>query len=319
MSYTLGDIVPVLAMIEDPAPPAYEPVSLNDDDAQSLPDDAAATATVTADEAGAVSAAPVTSSLRTTLRTLRSVGGWKSFLRGFGCRVAAGLATSFVYGVMVSAYVPRLIAGPACAVALIQLHTAWVHVVISAPSPLPFWRRLPPFRRVFNAAALPFVLYFFALEVSTFVPRLLAQALGLMTQRDTHADQPGMAVPSLDASDAWKAVVVFVVGLALRVFLAIPAHVVLTRVQASLLPEEDEAIVAFDRSFRGRVEPAVVGGKGYVSPLDAWRTFSRASWVRLLKLYAKLFAVGLAVGFAWALIVVPELLVMLRYAKKIEE
>lgn len=318
MSYTLGDIVPVLAMIEDPAPPAYEPVSLNDDDAQSLPDDAAAAATVTADEAGAVSAAPVTSSLRTTLRTLRSVGGWKSFLRGFGCRVAAGLATSFVYGLMVSAYVPRLIAGPACAVALIQLHTAWVHVVISAPSPLPFWRRLPPFRRVFNAAALPFLAYFLALEVSTFVPQLLARVLGLM-QWDKHTDQPGMVVPYPDGSDAWKAVVVFVVMAALRVFLAIPAHVVLTRVQASLLPEEDETIVAFDRSFRGRVEPAVVGGKGYVSPLDAWRTFSRASWVRLVKLYAKLFVVGLAVTFAWALVVVPELLVMFRYAKKIEE
>ena len=138
-------------------------------------------------------------------------------------------------------------------------------------------------------------------------------------QWDKHTDQPGMVVPYPDGSDAWKAVVVFIVMAALRVFLAIPAHVVLTRVQASLLPEEDETIVAFDRSFRGRVEPAVVGGKGYVSPLDAWRTFSRASWVRLVKLYAKLFAVGLAVTFAWTLVVVPELLVMFRYAKKIEE
>ena len=100
-------------------------------------------------------------------------------------------------------------------------------------------------------AALPFLAYFLALEVSTFVPQLLARVLGLM-QWDSHTDQPGMVVPYPDGSDAWKAVVVFIVMAALRVFLAIPAHVVLTRVQASLLPEEDETIVAFDENCRPR-------------------------------------------------------------------
>ena len=298
-------------MIEDPSPPAYEPVSLNDDDAQSLPGDDAATA-VEADEAArdpsgsGTEARAVTSSLRGTHRTLLSTGGWTSYFRGFGCWMAISVATVFLHGILTSTFLPALLAGPICAVAVVQLYTAWVHVVISAPSPRPFWRRLTPFQRTFQAAALPMVLYFLALEISSFVPRLVGKALGLPQWR---IEDPS-AVPAGEPSDAWKALVVFLLASTLRVFLVIPAHVVLTRVQASLLPEEDETIVPFDRAFQGRLEPAIVGGKGYVTVADAWRTFSRASWVRLIKLYLKVFAVGVLVTFVW---------IMLRYAKKIEE
>lgn len=54
-------------------------------------------------------------------------------------------------------------------------------------------------------------------------------------------------------------------------------------------------MMPFDRSFQGRVQPAVVDGKGYATITDAWTTYSRAAWRRLLVLSAKNF--GIAVAF----------------------
>ncbi|RYP30375.1 hypothetical protein DL767_006283 [Monosporascus sp. MG133] len=310
VSYTLQNIYPVLAMIEDPSPPAYEPVPLNGD-AQSLPND---TSPVADEAARGSETRAITASFRATHRALYSISGWVSYFRGFACYIAMSVGTMFIYSIMVGTFVPSLIAAPVCAIALVQLYTTWVHIVISAPSPKPFWRRLAPFKKTFQATALPIVVYFFAVEISSFVPTLLGRALGLPRWNPS---QPG-AVPEGDANDIWKALIVLIVSLVLKVFLVIPVHVVLTRVQASLLPEEDETIVPFDRSFQGTVEPAIVGGKGFVSPMDAWRTFSRASWVRLVKLYVKVFLVGLALSAAWFAVLVPELFVIFRYAKKIE-
>lgn len=312
ISYTLNNIYPVLAMIEDPSPPAYEPVSLNDD-AQSLPGDDAAAPAFASESAGSETRA-ITASFRATHRTLYGISGWLSYFRGFAAWVAMFAGTMFIYGILVSAFVPSLVAGPICAVALVQLYTAWLHVVISAPSPKPFWRRLTPFGKTFRATSLPIVLYFFALELSSFLPRLVGSALGLP---EWSAAQPG-TVPEGTPADVWKALVVLVLSMTLKVFLVIPAHVVLTRVQASLLPEEDETIVPFDRSFQGKLEPAIVGGRGYVTVKDAWTTFSRASWVRLIKLYVKIFLAGFVLSLAWMAIVIPELLVILRFAKKVE-
>ncbi|RYP79342.1 hypothetical protein DL769_003023 [Monosporascus sp. CRB-8-3] len=310
VSYTLHNIYPVLAMIEDPSPPAYEPVSLNGD-TQSFADD---TSPVADEAARGSETRAITASFRATHRTLYSISGWISYFRGFACYIAMFAATMFIYSIMVGTFVPSLIAAPVCAIAFVQLYTAWVHIVISAPSPKPFWRRLPPFKKTFQATALPVVVYFFAVEFSSFIATLLGLALGLPRWNPS---QPG-AVPQGDANDIWKALIVLIVSLVLKVFLVIPVHVVLTRVQASLLPEEDETIVPFDRSFQGTVEPAIVGNKGFVSPMDAWKTFSRASWIRLVKLYVKIFLVGLALCVAWMAVVVPELLVIFRYAKKIE-
>ncbi len=299
-------------MIEDPSPPAYEPVPLRDD-AQSK-DAVAPLVAPLADEGARGSGTPATTaSLRTTHRTLYGISGWRSYFRGIGCWIALHTGITFVYG-MTGPLLPSFFAATICALAFVQLYTAWVHIVISAPSPKPFWRRLAPFGKTFRATALPVMLYFLALEVSSFAPRNVGRILGLP---EWDPNMPG-TVPKGDPNDIWRALVVFVVAAVFHICLVIPAHVVLTRVQASLLPEEDETIVPFDRSFQGKLEPAIVGGKGYISITDAWKTFSRASWVRLIKLYVKIFLVGLAVTFTWMLVVVPELLVIFRYAKKID-
>ncbi|KAI1503679.1 putative ubiquitin conjugating enzyme [Biscogniauxia marginata] len=309
VNYSLQHVFPTLAIIEDPSPPVYEPVSLNDE-TQSLAEDNAPVA----DEAANGEVRAVTSSFRGIYRTLSSVGGWRSLFRGFACWFAASMATMFLYGIFTSAWIPALIAAPLSAVALVQLYTAWTHIVISTPSPKRFWQRLPPFKKAFNATALPVVVYFFAMELTSFVPKGLAYLMGMNLW---DATQPG-TIPEGDVNDIWKGVLVLLTSLVMHIFLVIPAQVVLTRVQASLLPEEDDTIVPFDRSFQSKVEPAIVGGKGYVSMVDAWKTFSRASWTRLVKLYAKIFLASVAISLLWMAVVIPEMVVIFKYSKKIE-
>lgn len=302
---------PTLAIVEDPSPPAYEPVSLNDD-AQSLAEENAPVA----DEAarGGSQARLVTSSVRSTYRTLTAISGFRSLFRGLACYFALTFASSVVFGILSSTFVPSLIAAPISALALVQVYTAWTHIVISTPSSKTFWQRLPPFKKAFQATALPVVMFFFAKELSTFVPKMLAYG---MSMNLPNPKQPGV-IPEGDKNDIWKAVLVLLLALVMNIFLVIPTQVILTRVQASLLPDEDDTIVPFDRSFQGKVEPAIVGGKGFVTIKDAWQSFPRASWIRLVKLYVKIFAAGLVLGLLWMAVVVPEMLLIMSRSKKIE-
>ncbi|KAI0889122.1 uncharacterized protein GGS22DRAFT_153187 [Annulohypoxylon maeteangense] len=307
VNYSLQHVFPTLAIVEDPSPPAYEPVSLNDD-AQSFAEDNAPLA----GEAASSQPRLITSSLRSTYRTLTAISGWRSLFRGLACYFSLGVATSVVYGILVSTFIPGPIAAPLSALGLVQLYTAWTHIVISAPSSKTFWQRLPPFKKAFNATALPISMYFFSAELATFVPRMLAYA---MSMNLPNPKQPGV-IPVADKNDIWKGVIVLLVSLVLHIFLVIPTQVILTRVQASLLPDEDDTVVPFDRSFSGKVEPAIVGGKGFVTVKDAWQSFSRASWVRLVKLYVKIFGAGLALGLLWVAVIVPEMFLILSHSKK---
>lgn len=118
---------------------------------------------------------------------------------------------------------------------------------------------------------------------------------------------------------------IFLVGLiaiGTIILVVIPADVTLTRVQASMLPEEDESIVPFDRTFAGKVKPEILGGSGAVGMLDAWRTFDRSARMRLIKLYGKIFAIQIALTFMFVFVVIGELRLIMgddlaKVAKKI--
>ena len=100
---------------------------------------------------------------------------------------------------------------------------------------------------------------------------------------------------------------VLFVSFGLIILVVLPAQVTLVRVQASVLPEEDEAIVPFDRSFGGKVVPESEGGKGVVGMLDAWRSFEWSSRLRLVGLYVKIIAIEMATTLAFVLLVIGEL------------
>jgi hypothetical protein len=95
--------------------------------------------------------------------------------------------------------------------------------------------------------------------------------------------------------DAVKLLPPLAVGLCVEVLVLVPAHMVLTRVQASLLSADEKMIVSMDQALRrdgdGRkCEP--VGMRG------AWRTFGWRAWGRLEVLYGQVFVVVLVGGGA---------------------
>lgn len=292
--YTLSCVYPTLAIVEDPNPPAYEPVSLSDD-----VDNPNAAARLGEQRL-------VTSNIRSINRLLYSVGGWRANFRGLACSLAIGVSKSFVGGLfealpLIPSFVGTLIA----TLALVQLYTAWVHIVISPPNPLPFWKRLPPFRKTFEATSIPVAIFWLATLIATSIPYLVATAINLpLWDFRQHND-----APAYDSSLAWKTPLVSIIYLVLILALVIPAHVVLVRVQASLLPPDEDAILPFDRSFGGTIEPAVVDGKGYATWTNALKTFPRSSWVRLYSLLGKVVAITFAVYLVFMSVVLPMVII----------
>lgn len=309
IGYTLSHIYPTLAMIEDPEPPPYEPVDLNED-ADSLADDSN-------DRHIKIDQEPVlvTSSLRSINRLLLSTAGWTASFRGLPCAFVLSLATG-TCGLIFSGipFVPRSVGVLLATLVTVQLSTAWTHIVISAPSTLRFYQRLPPFGKTFEATAVPIVAYWAATQLVGFLPFGMSYLLGLARWDVRTPTQ----VPEYHGDAVWKSLVVVIVVVAAMVLLVIPAQVVLVRVQASLLPPDESPILAFDRSFAGKVEPPVVGGKGYVNFKDAWMTFSRQSWIRLYKLIGKILLVTFSVYVVVIAIVVPEFILMVKASKPVD-
>ncbi len=316
-------VYPTLAIVENPTPAAYEAVESEDNDATpaavpSAGDEAAAGDDGAAEAAGEEPVAagppkPVTASIRRTYRLLRAANGWRGNFRGILLAIIITTITSIVAGSLsFIPFVQQFVGNLVAQLVLVQLNAAWVHTVMRAnPSSVSLWRSLPPFRRTFEATCIPTFLLWLANAVIAGVSVLIANALHLPTHLVYRmpADAPAYSVGLM-----WKTLIIVLVALALSFLLVIPATIMLVRVQASLFPPEEDTIVSFDRSFSGTVEPAVVGGRGYVTLRDAFRTFTRASWKRVTLLYVKVYLIGLGVQILYAAILLPLSLLTRRMA-----
>ncbi|KAL7822947.1 hypothetical protein V8C26DRAFT_388146 [Trichoderma gracile] len=300
VNYTLFHIYPVFAIIEDENPPAYEPLAMptNGDGF----DEEAIAGSTTKPTDGA--ARTVTSSLRSINRLLTSYGGFRANFRGFMCALTQSVLISIVASIFSWGPV-RPFAELLASLVMVQFGAAWVHIVISQPSPRRFWRRLPPFKRAFDATWKAIVLYWAATQVHQWVPVLLAELIGFdaPTMANLQSGGASDAIREGDITYLIKATVYILLSTMLWVVVIIPARVVVIRIQASLLPEDEDPIIPFDRSFTGKVEPAIVGGLGYATISDAWSTFSKAAWRRVVILYAKIVAIFVAVSIlSWAIL-----------------
>ncbi|KAL7796608.1 hypothetical protein V8C37DRAFT_372370 [Trichoderma ceciliae] len=309
INYTLIHIYPVFTIIEDENPPAYEPVPLpnsgNDLDEEAV----AGSATKPTDGA----ARTVTSSLRSINRLLTSYGGFRANLRGFMCALAQSVLTrimTFIFSGGPAMPFAELLAS----LVMVQFATAWVHIVISQPSPRRFWRRLPPFKRAFEATWRAVVIYWAAIQVHQWIPVLLSRLIGFQAPAlsDLNAGIPSDAFRDGDISYLIKVTAYILLSTMLYIVVIIPARVVLVRIQASLLPEDEDTIVPFDRSFDGKVEPAVVGGLGYATVADTWSTFSKAAWRRVVILYGKILAIFVTVTLLSCAIIFPTWLIIVK-------
>ena len=249
---------------------------------------------------------PITAKMFTALKHLKSQGGRLAGFRG----LHVSLLYHLLHAVIVNLFTAnarnpliRSIVAVVTTIALCRLQMTWTHIVISAPSTKRWWRRIPSVKAGKNII-VPTAIYAIAVQAAIYVPGTLFTTV-----------YPTLFNPSQygdNAATVQKVALVemFLIGLIAigTVFLVvIPADVTLKRVQASMLPEEDETVVPFDRTFAGKVVPEIVGGSGAVGILDAWRTFDRAARVRLIKLYAKILAVQLFISVVFVFTMIGEL------------
>ncbi|UKZ73944.1 hypothetical protein TrVFT333_001598 [Trichoderma virens FT-333] len=172
--------------------------------------------------------------------------------------------------------------------------------------------------RAFDATWKAIVIYWAATQVHKWVPYLLAVLIGFdaPTMDNLKSGGANDALRDGDISYLIKATVYILLSTMLYVVVIIPARVVVVRIQASLLPEDEDPIIPFDRSFDGKVEPAVVGGLGYATISDAWSTFSKAAWRRVVILYVKIVGIFAFVSLlSWA-ILLPTCLAIIKAGSK---
>ena len=257
-----------------------------------------------------VKQAPITAKLRTTMKHLKVVAGPLSRFRGLHIAILyQGLHSMLVnlicgpIGNRRGSYLIQPFVSVIITVVLCRLEMTWTHTIISMPSTKRWWCRFPSVQAGKNII-LPTAISAMAVQFSMYIPTMLLDTIFAALQNlgiyggDAHTTQKIILV------QLFCVVLIFI---ATYVLIVVPADVTLKRVQASMLPEEDEAIVPFDRTFAGKVQPEVLGGSGAVSMLDAWRTFDKEGRIRLVKLYGKVFLIQFAISIMFAMVMVGEL------------
>ncbi|EEU40267.1 uncharacterized protein NECHADRAFT_58109 [Fusarium vanettenii 77-13-4] len=286
IDYTFSKVFPLLAMIEDDKPPAYEPLPVEPLANGNGPKIPSTTAPAVNVAGPGTDGRPVTSSFRATFRLVRSHGGFRACFRGLPCLIVQSIFSGLIIGAF-SLCLPYgigvFVGGLVSSIALVQFRAAWIHQVITPQSARSFWSRFPPFKTTLKATWRPTLIFWAAGQAAFALCGLLINTLNIHRVSDPF----NLSVRILLAS------LILILG---EVILLIPAWVVLVRIQASLLPADEDTIVPFDRSFNGRVEPAVVGGPGYASVADAWSSFSKAAWRRIILLHVKILGVTIGVG-----------------------
>ncbi|KAJ4300218.1 hypothetical protein N0V88_002889 [Collariella sp. IMI 366227] len=305
IGYSLACIFPTLAAVEDPLS-EYEALAMNDDEDGTPKDPVGRSRTARPGK-------PITSSLRAISRLLRSQGGWLSFFRGFGVNLIVGIMTiTTTTFFTIAPFIPMFFAHLLALLALAPLSTTWVHIVVTPPSPRSFSSRIPNIRKVYAATWLPIVLFWAASYASFILAALLADLIGLKFPEDPDNYR-------LDASRFAQILCVGGVFIGLQLLLCVSTGTALTRVQASLLPADEDTVVPFDRSFAGQVEPEVVTGKGFATFKAAITTVTVRSWVRICMLNFKLMAVVVAVYMMMGVVLGLQGLVIMKMCQPEED
>jgi len=317
VGYTYGHVIPTLCMIENSETEAYVPVSNiepTDPPAYSAaapkptngsPENVEGDAEGDEPEVLLVRNKPITASLRETILHLRTRAGYWSRFRGLSMYIVWNFTGGILISILSGASGVRIYLALAAIVAetlLSTLHMTWVHIVISEPSEKKWHQRIPSFR-TWPKIAPAVALWATANQLVAVLPMLVTGTFGPMKHIHNPEYEPGKK--DLYAFGA-QGVFGVLLMLALFLLLQIPASVTLVRVAASMLPEEDETIVPFDRTFGGKTTPAIVGGQGKIGIVEAWRSFTWASRMRLVRLMAKVAVIAISCWILATVVLVAE-------------
>lgn len=303
-------MVATLAMVETPTATAFKidaPES-DDVDAPLLDKKVAEELAGVESEILVVKTKPITANIRRTMKHLRSQGGrWAGF-RGLSIAIMYRFTHSFVVLALSAFLHTRSLAAILATVLLCRMQMYWTHTVISTSTKN--WY-LPSFHSM-KTIILPTAIWAVAEEATVFVPLTLIQSFGMMKHMDDPNRLFNETSPAEQKEFLIQGLIIFVASLVTEFLILFPATITLTRVQGSLLPEENDTIVPFDRTFGGKVQPDVLGGNGAVSMLDAWKTFDWSSRIRLVKLYVKVMMIELAIGAFFGMIIGAEMVLVLK-------
>jgi hypothetical protein len=159
---------------------------------------------------------------------------------------------------------------------LTNLHTTWVHTVISKPTKKSIWQRIPSWRKwieILPVASLDIVLpncvYYLAKVLLVSFHGVFFAALG------------NQAYENMPSSLTTSGKIAFVtIPILSKSLVSLFTRVLYVRVAASMLPDNDQSIVPFDRSFGGRANNET----HCLSIPDAFRTMKVQNWYRYLKI-----------------------------------
>jgi len=238
---------------------------------------------------------PVTSSIRKTMRLLHSVGGFRARFRGLGVSVVYHLAhaiaanvLTMVVGIFLDAPFSFVVSTVLATVLLCRIHMTWTHVMITQPSQLSWTKRIPSGKKYFKALVLPSLVFSLAQYLTILLPIGVASMFGALPTERAEVNS---------SNETKRMLASFGTLCFVAVAILLPASVTLTRVEASLLPENEETIVNFDRTLSGAATFAIT--ENDVNPKAlfdaAWRSFDLAARVRLVKFYVKMTLVQSAI------------------------
>lgn len=252
---------------------------------------------------------PITAKIRTTMKHLRTQAGPWSRFRGLHIYMIYHFLFFMFNACLQLVYIPRAAAAVTTHAIMCLWGLMWTHVVISTPSTQPWYKRTPTLATV-KLVLLPTIIFAGAEQLVIFVSHDLFQAFGL--QRYMHNPELLTDLPyNIQQKTLAQISTIGLISAIAGFLVLVPTYVALTRVYASTLPEQDECIVPFDRTFGGRVQPRTEGGEGIVSMLVAWRTFDWAARIKLVKLYAKVFAIEFATTLFFGALVFGQLRIFL--------
>jgi uncharacterized membrane protein YidH (DUF202 family) len=306
VSYMLNEVVTTLCMIESPmaaitvSPSTQEPSDKEEEKETLL--ETGPTITL-------VNQKPITSSIRGTLRHLVANAGRFARFRGFRIHAVYSLLSSVV-AIFFSGALPMvpgqsIVAAGLSGAILANIHAAWTHKVVGMPTEKTLWQRIPA-KSHWKTLALPATIHAVMPYISLYMTIGVAMLLGLhkleQENMKTCAQWTGLCV---------RFVALIIFSIACTLFLCLPAVVTLVRIEASILPEDQDTIIPFDRTFGGKVVSKLMGGTGIVGFLDAWKSFNWEARRRLIKTYAKSFAIMMAIMLVVVHVLLFEIFVIM--------
>lgn len=308
VSYMLHEVIATLSMVESPAAIiTVSPSTAEHGDKEEKEGLLATGPTITL-----VNQKPITSSIRGTIRHLVAQAGRGARFRGVRIYFVYATLFSFVSSFL-SVALPRIPGQPLfvaglTGAALANLHATWTHKVVSMPTEKSFCARFRAASQQWKTLALPAAIEATMPYVSLYLACGVSMLLGLhkLDQENIANYSSGQAACLL-----LRVVAAFVFLVACTLFLCLPAIVTLIRIEASVLPEDQDTIVPFDRSFDGKVVSQLMGGTGKVGFLDAWRSFNWEARRRLIKLFVKSTLIIFGLMFIIAHVLVAEMFVVM--------